>query len=145
VPSFAVRSSQLTPAAALPGNQANAEQLRQVSAAVFCAGDVLARLSGNSTGQGKGLRGGSFRIAHDASAAHVTLDQVRWTEDLAVSGKIDKPLSRTGTVRAALDFQATDGTSGRIAVQWQEGSALASAAIRGKIGAAAVVASQPAP
>jgi pimeloyl-ACP methyl ester carboxylesterase len=145
VPRFALRSAQLTPARALAGNQANAQQLRQVSAAVLCAGDVLARLGGNSTGLGAGLRGGSFRIAGDADATHVSLDQVRWTEDLSVSGKIDKPLSRSGLVRAALDLQGTDGSSGRIVIQWREGSPQPIARIRGRIGAAAVVAEQSAP
>ena len=140
-----MRSSQLTPATALAGNQANAEQLRWVSAAVLCAGDVLARLGGNSTGQGTGLRGGSFRVARVAAANHLSLDQVRWTEDLSVSGEIDEPLSRTGMVRAALDLQGTDGTSGRIVIQWREGSPRAVASIRGAIGAAAVIAEQPAP
>jgi pimeloyl-ACP methyl ester carboxylesterase len=145
VPRFALHSSQLAPATALPGNQAGTEQLRQVSAALLCAGDVLARLGGNSTGQGVGLRGGSFRIAGDAAGTHLSLDQVRWTDDVSVSGKIDKASSRTGIVRAVLELQGSDGTAGQVTIQWREGSADPSASIRGKMGTAAVVAEYPAP
>jgi hypothetical protein len=73
------------------------------------------------------------------------LNQVRWTEDLAVSGKIDKPSARTGTVRATLHLAAADGLIGDVVVEWREGIADASAAIRGTLGGAAVLAHTPAP
>ena len=145
VPRFAARASQLEPAAAIAGNRANAAQLRWVGAAVMTAGDVLARLGGNSTGQGVGLRGGSFRVVNDASTAHVALSQVRWTEDLTVSGKIDKPLARIGTVRASLHVATADGVTGELTVEWPEGVAGSSAAIRGVLGGDAVLARTPAP
>jgi pimeloyl-ACP methyl ester carboxylesterase len=66
VPRFAVHASQLEPAIAAAGNRANSAQLQFVSAAVMTAGDVLARLGGNTTGQGVGLRGGTFRVVNDA-------------------------------------------------------------------------------
>jgi pimeloyl-ACP methyl ester carboxylesterase len=145
VPRFAARASQLEPAAAIAGNRANAAQLRWVGAAVMTAGDVLARLGGNSTGQGVGLRGGSFRVVNDASTAHVALSQVRWTEDLTVSGKIDKPLARIGTVRASLHVATADGVTGELTVEWPEGVAGSSSAIRGVLGGDVVLARTPAP
>ena len=145
VPRFAARASQLEPAAAIPGNRADLAQLQWVSAAVMTAGDVLARLAGNSTGQGVGLRGGSFRVVSDASTAHVALNQVRWTDDLTVSGKIDKPLARTGTVRASLHLATADGLSGELSVQWPEGIAGSSADIHGTLGGDAVRARTSAP
>ncbi|MGC2029176.1 MAG: hypothetical protein WA642_04095 [Steroidobacteraceae bacterium] len=90
VPRFALHAAELDPAAALPGNRSGSVLLRWISAAVLTAGDVLARLDGNSTGQGVGLRGGTFRVAKDATVIHVSLDHVRWVEDLAVSGTLDK-------------------------------------------------------
>jgi pimeloyl-ACP methyl ester carboxylesterase len=145
VPRFAARASQLEPAAAIAGNRASTAQLRWVSTAVMTAGDVLARLAGNSTGQGVGLRGGSFRVVSDASTAHVALNQVRWTDDLAVSGKIDKPLARAGTVRASLQLATADGLTGELAVQWPEGVAGSSADIQGTLGGDAVRARTAAP
>ena len=145
VPRFALQTSQLEPASAIAGNRANAAQLRWASAAVMTAGDVLARLGGNSTGQGVGLRGGSFRVVNDESATHVMLNQVRWTEDLTVSGKIDRPVARTGTVRASLRLATVDGLTGELSVDWPEGIAGSSASIRGMVGDARVVAQSAAP
>jgi hypothetical protein len=145
LPRFARYAAELEPATALRGNRANAAQLRWIEAAVMTAGDVLARLPGNSTGQGVGLRGGNFRVATGASGIHVTLDQVRWTEDLAVSGSIDKGKSRVGTVRSALQLSAPDGLSGEITVEWPEGTANSTAAIRGRVAGAKVVAQTTAP
>ena len=142
---FALQASQLEPVAAIAGNRADAAQLRWVSAAVMTAGDVLARLGGNSTGQGVGLRGGDFRVVSDASTTHVILNQVRWTEDLTVSGKIDKPVARTGTVRASLHLATVDGLTGELTVVWPEGIAGSSAGIRGTFGDARVAAQSPAP
>jgi pimeloyl-ACP methyl ester carboxylesterase len=145
VPRFAVHASQLEPAVAMTGNRAGTAQLRWTSAAVMTAGDVLARLGGNSIGRGVGLRGGSFRVVNDPSNVHVTLNQVRWTEDLAVSGRIDRPVGHGGIVRARLQLAAADGPSGELSVEWPEGIAASSAAIRGTLGGAAVLAQAPAP
>jgi hypothetical protein len=106
---------------------------------------VLARLSGNSTGDGQGLRGGTFRVVNDPQTIHVVLDQVRWTEDLAVSGKIDKPAARTGTVRASLHLEATEAGSGDLTVEWPEGAVGAEASVHGRLGGAAVQARTLAP
>jgi hypothetical protein len=145
VPRFARHAAELDAAAALPGNRADAPQLRWVSAAVMTAGDVLARLSGNSRGEGVGLRGGSFRVVDRATVTHVTLDQVRWVEDLAVSGTIDKPVIHSGVVHAMLRWSMPDASTGEITVEWPEGVANSVAAIRGKVADAAVIARTAAP
>jgi pimeloyl-ACP methyl ester carboxylesterase len=145
VPRFAVHASELEPASAQPGNRVDPAQLRWVHAAVQTAGDVLARLSGNTTGVGVGLRGGSFRAVSDASMIHVALNRVQWTQDLTVSGAIDKPAARTGTVRATLQFAEAGGKAGDISVEWPEGIAASVAAVRGTVAGASVVARVPAP
>jgi pimeloyl-ACP methyl ester carboxylesterase len=145
VPRFAVHASGLDAADALPGNRADAAKLRWVSAAVLTAGDVLARLGGNSTGRGVGLRGGSFRIVNGPATLHVALDQVRWTEDLAASGTIDKPVARSGGVRASLHLAGPAGATGDLTVAWPEGSAGAIASIRGTLDGESVRARTVAP
>ncbi len=147
VPRFAVLAAELEPAAARAGNQADAAQLRWVSAAVATAGDVLARIGGNSTGHGVGLRGGSFRILTGPSGIHLSLDHVRWTEDVAVSGTIDEPQARTGVVRANLDVAAAPGDSvrGKLTLRWIKGTAAATARIHGTWAGAKVAAQTPAP
>ena len=145
VPRFAMSVSQVEPAVAAAGNEAAAAQLRWASAAVMTVGDVLARLPGNSTGAGVGLRGGSFRVVNAAPLVHVTLNQVRWTEDLAVSGTVDKPMVRSGTVRARLQLAMADAPAGELTVEWPEDSARSSAGIHGTLAGAAVHARTPAP
>jgi pimeloyl-ACP methyl ester carboxylesterase len=132
-PRFAVHAAELEAANAMPGNRADAAKLQWVSAAVLTAGDVLARVGGNSTGRGVGLRGGSFRIENGPSTLHVALNQVRWTGDLAVSGTIDKPLGRSGAVRASLHLAGAAGLNGDLTVAWVEGVAGTGASIRGTL------------
>ena len=136
VPRFALHAAQLAPATADAGNRAGVAQLQQANAAVMTAGDVLVRVSANSSGQGVGLRGGTFRIVHDAAAVHVTLDRVRWTEDVAVSGEIDRSAARGGRVRAKLQVTTTNGQNGELEVEWPEDVAGSSAVIRGALNGA---------
>ncbi len=145
LPGFAAHAAELEPASGLKGNFADAAQLKLVSAAVLTTGDVLVRLQSNSTGRGPGLRGGSFHIVRRGGHARVLLDGVRWTEDLAVSGTIDAPAGRRGTVLARLQIAGPAGLSGRLRISWQEGVAAARATIRGAFGATAVVAQTAAP
>jgi pimeloyl-ACP methyl ester carboxylesterase len=145
VPQFTRHASELDPAAPMAGNNAGASQLRWVSAAVMTAGDVLARLGANSTGQGVGLRGGTFRIVNDPSTIHVALTDVRWTEDVAVSGRIDKPVARHGVVRASLHLAVNGGAKGDLLVEWPEGVADSDARIRGTLDGTAVMARTAAP
>jgi pimeloyl-ACP methyl ester carboxylesterase len=144
LPKFAARAAELAPAGARAGNRATATQLQQVSAAVFTAGDILVRADNNSTGRGKGLRGGTFRVVHEAAATHLSLDRVRWTDDVAVSGTIDRP-ARGGEVRANLDVTGPGAQTGRLTIRWEEGVTGALATITGEFGGTAVAAREPAP
>jgi pimeloyl-ACP methyl ester carboxylesterase len=144
VPRFAVRADQLDPAIAVTGNAASRAQLQLASAAAFAAGDVLTRLPGNSTGRGRGLRGGTFAILDRGAARRITLAAVRWTDDLAVSGTIDLAADSPGIVQAHLDLAA--GTvRGHLEIRWDDAAPDAQADIQGRIGAAAVAAHMPAP
>jgi pimeloyl-ACP methyl ester carboxylesterase len=145
VPRFAKRVAELDPAIALQGNSADAAQLRLVAAAVLTVGDVLARADSNSTDRGKGLRGGSFQIARHGDSLEIVVDRVRWTDDLEVSGTIDKPAGYTSTVRARLDALCPGGAAGRLKIHWEEGLADARALIAGEVNGNAVAAQMPAP
>jgi hypothetical protein len=84
-------------------------------------------------------------VVNAAPLVHVTLNQVRWTEDLAVSGTVDKPMVRSGTVRARLQLAMADAPAGELTVEWPEDSARSSAGIHGTLAGAAVHARTPAP
>ena len=142
---FSVESRDLTPATELPGNSASPRQLRIVSAALQTAGDLLARVDANSTNHGRGLRGGTFRLKRSGAEVRIELDQVRWTRDVAVSGRILRSSRRHGTVRAFLRVSTAEDPIGRLTVQWQEEIDHSQARVRGSFGISKVVAASPAP
>lgn len=144
VSAFARRLGELVPAHALSGNVAGTEQLRAVSGAVLTAGDVIARIDSNTSGTGPGLRGGTFSITAVAAGYLLTLHEVRWTEDLAVSGTISWP-GRKGAARADLALKTAAGLSGSLHILWTEGAGHALAQVRGHLGDAAVAADMAAP
>jgi hypothetical protein len=71
------------------------------------------------------------------------LKDVRWTEDVTVSGTIDWP-GRTGEVHAQLAVSSAAG-NGALEASWPEGVSGPRATVRGTLGAHAVVAEAPAP
>jgi hypothetical protein len=145
VGSFARRAAELEPAQGLASNQASDRELRFASAAVLTAGDVVTRLRTNSSGQGVGLRGGRFAIIERNGEQVVNLDAVRWTEDLAVSGSLEKTLDRPGRVRAHLKLAGADSLDGILEIVWDDDEPDAVADVRGTLGGARVAARMPAP
>jgi pimeloyl-ACP methyl ester carboxylesterase len=142
VPAFAVKAADVAPATAEVGNAGTEADLRLASAAAETAGDVLARYFVNSGGSGVGLRGGTFTFeAFDAGYAF-TLDQIRWTEDLTVSGTIRWDQS-TGDVTAELTLAGA--ATGTLALAWNDRDMDAMARITGTIDGRAVAAERIAP
>ncbi|HEY2341264.1 MAG TPA: alpha/beta hydrolase, partial [Steroidobacteraceae bacterium] len=86
VPRFARRLHELVPAKALAGNEAKEESLRAVTATLLTCADVITRAAENGVGRGMGLRGGTYAVAEEGEGYRLTLHQVRWTNDLPVSG-----------------------------------------------------------
>jgi pimeloyl-ACP methyl ester carboxylesterase len=143
VPRFARRLHELAPARALAGNEAREESLRAVTATLLTCADVITRAAENGVGRGVGLRGGTYVVAEAGEGYRLTLQQVRWTNDLPVSGRIDWP-GRSGTVRAMLDVHAPQA-SGRLELSWPEGETNARAHIRGTLNGKVTLAEAPAP
>jgi pimeloyl-ACP methyl ester carboxylesterase len=144
VPRFARSAAELAPAHAGPDNAAGEAALRVVSAALYTCEDVVTRAVAKGAGAGVGLRSGSFTAAAAAAGLHITLDAVRWTEDVAVSGTLDWT-GRAGMVRGTLHVKGPQGANGNLEVEWAEGSSQPRAAISGKLGGESLVAEAPAP
>jgi pimeloyl-ACP methyl ester carboxylesterase len=142
LPRFAQRAAQLSAAQAASGNEASLEQLRLVSAALYAGEDVITRAAENGAGEGAGLRGGTFTATAVGEGYRLTLRAVRWTEDVAVSGRIDWA-GRDGTVQAHLELRSAQG-DGTLELSWRDGSD-APALARGVLGGRQVVAMAPAP
>jgi pimeloyl-ACP methyl ester carboxylesterase len=150
VPLFATRADQLQPVRGLPGNAADGSRLKAAMAAVMTTGDVLARVNGNSSGYGRGLRGGSYTLTRGVHGIRLTLDKVRFVDDIAISGIVRRAVNRGGTVHAALQVWSVDESAaphleGRLQVQWNESEAEPQAHIRGVLSAVRIAAQTAAP
>ena len=150
VSQFATRAEQLPPVTALPGNTADAYRLKAAMAAVMTAGDVLARVNGNTSGHGRGLRGGSYTLTRGAHGIRLNLDKVQFVEDIAISGIVQRAANRGGVVHADLQVWSVDESTaphleGPLQVQWNEAEAEPQARIRGALRATVVAAQTAAP
>lgn len=144
VPRFVRHVSELDPAEPRTGNEASNAALRSAAVALLTCADVITRAMENGAGLGVGLRGGSFTAVTVAEGYRLALSEVRWSEDLAVSGDIDWP-GRSGTVRAHLKLRGPGALRGTLELEWPEGVAASRATVRGELGGQAVSATAPAP
>jgi pimeloyl-ACP methyl ester carboxylesterase len=129
---FARTSQELSPAQALPGNQADDRLLREIMAALQTSSDALIRAQMNGAGKFVGLRGGSFSVESRGDGYRLTLREVRWSEDVTVSGQIDSRGTRQA-VRAVLSLRDATGRHGTLSMRWQSDDAQAIASLRGRI------------
>jgi pimeloyl-ACP methyl ester carboxylesterase len=144
VPFFPLLAAQAIPATPGSGNTADAHELAVVSAAIQTAGDVQARWYINYSGTDSGLRGGTWTWKQPSEVAFFTLDAVRWTTDLAVSGTmVWNQIS--GAIRADLQFTADDGTTGTLSAVWNDQQSQLPAQLTGTVAGQTVAASMPAP
>ncbi len=117
-PKFAAAVAQLTPPEALAGNQADVEDLQAAAAALETVGDVFARFI-LTVGHGAGLRGGSFTYVQESDGYTFTLDSVRWTDDLEVSGSL-RWLTASGDVVAGATLRRNGQVIGRLQFAWND-------------------------
>ncbi|MBA3810385.1 MAG: alpha/beta fold hydrolase [Caulobacteraceae bacterium] len=144
VPFFPLQAADAVAAKPEAGNAAGARERSLASAAVQTAGDAMARWYVNYSGVDLGLRGGSWTFRQDGPVARFTLDHTRWTQDLAVSGRLAWN-QHDGAVTASLTFVADDGTTGAVEVAWNDQATLAQARLTGAVGGHALEATMPAP
>jgi pimeloyl-ACP methyl ester carboxylesterase len=143
VPRFAKTSAALAPVDAVRGNRADRRALQLASGALETAGDVFARFL-VTFGIGSGLRGGEFTYVRDGEGYTFTLDAVKWTEDLAVSGTMTWNL-RTGVVTADLKLKQYGKPIGRLDIEWNDIPGNSLATLEGTIGGERVRARRIAP
>lgn len=141
VAGFRRRAGEMPLATPIAGNEADAATLSLAAAAVATADDAVDRLeSRQGDGKAPGLRGGSFTTAKTAGGTRLTLDRLRWAEDLAVSGTIEAPDGQ-GTVTAELSIEGR----GTLTASWPVMAASTRVRITGAIDGKPVMAEMPAP
>jgi pimeloyl-ACP methyl ester carboxylesterase len=144
VPFFPRRAKDATPAGPSFSSTARTQDLALASAAVQTAGDVIARWYINYTGTGAGLHGGRWSYTGSALVPRFTLKNVRWVEDLAVSGTAEWN-GNTGAVIARLTYKNAKGETAKLTAQWNDRDTNAVAQLAGTVGDRTIRASMPAP
>jgi pimeloyl-ACP methyl ester carboxylesterase len=147
VPRFATAAAQLDPPRALSGNEGTATDLRVAAAAAYALGDVLDLYWANYTGQGVGLRGGTWNyVSNQAGSEYLfTMNGVRWTEDVAVSGQFTWSYYKPGAVRGKIVVTGPEGESGELTVHFDSREPDAQASLAGQIGGRKILATMYAP
>ena len=143
VPRFARTSSGLAPARQGRVVRSSVADRRVVAAAVMAAGDVITRWFVNYSGDGKGLRGGSFAYTGDDVVAF-RLSRLAFARDVEVSGPLRWDRD-TGALRAVLVVDGPGGRDGRLTVSWNDWRPAAKATVRGSLGGRPVRLVTPAP
>jgi pimeloyl-ACP methyl ester carboxylesterase len=142
VPAFSRTLGDVTAASPLPGNDAPLKERSAAAAAVLAAADVLARSYAFSSSAGSGLRGGSYAASPGNAIDRATLSSIRWTNDLAVSGRAELD-ARTAAAHAKL--AVAGAATGTLGAEWPTTGRRAQAIMEGTIDGFTLRARMPAP
>ena len=144
VPRFTRKATELEPLTAAAGNQANEAERRIAASGLEAVGDVIARYYVTFNSVGSGLRGGGFTYAATAVGYDFDLQGVRWTEDVAVSGKISWDMN-AAVITAQVVLTSAGQTVGALSIRWKDADINAMASVTGRIKGARLVAQRIAP
>ncbi|MBN9608437.1 MAG: hypothetical protein BGO26_19625 [Actinobacteria bacterium 69-20] len=114
VAAFPATAARAPTPRAMPGSRGSVLDRKIAGVAESAVLDAVyhsARMTGTT---GRGLHGGTYRVSHAAGATTFTLQGVRFTEDVAVSG--DVRLDSANRLTAALTVVGPRGTRGRFEV-----------------------------
>jgi hypothetical protein len=144
VPRFARRAQELTALEPLAGDQSTAEQRRIAAAALETVGDVIAQWYATVGTHLHGLRGGRFSYVETADGYDFALKELRWTEDLAVSGIVSWNMN-TNIVTAQVTISSRGVPAGTLRLRWNDADYHATARVQGQVNGATVNARRIAP
>jgi pimeloyl-ACP methyl ester carboxylesterase len=142
VAKFAHYARELDPATPLPGNEADQDELKLVSAAVQTLGDALARWA--LTGKGVGLWGGKFAYRNAGKYTTYRMHDLRFVQDVRVSGSADWNVAYPREITARVKLRA-GSVRGAITIKWNSRQPNAQAGIQGRVGRKRVAATMYAP
>ncbi len=145
LPKFVLTALEVEPAIASAGNEGTDADLRVAAAAAFTVGEVLARWWVNFTGDGVGLRGGTYSYSGSGNTTNFTLDNVRWVQDLPVSGTMTWGYAWPGEVVAHVSIKRPGMTPAELDFKWLSHVPRAQVAIKGTISGHRIEATMYAP
>jgi hypothetical protein len=117
---------------AAASNEATSDMQRLAALAVATAGDTVtypARRGQNTAG----LRGGTIASSKKGGPRVLMLRNVRYAEDIAVSGAVTIPKDPKGEIVAEITATADDGARVRLTARWSPLAAGAVAAVQGTV------------
>jgi pimeloyl-ACP methyl ester carboxylesterase len=144
VPLFARLSSELAPLEALKDNQASEAQLRIATSGLEAVGDVIARWYVTYNDFDRGLRGGKFTYTTSRTGYIFTLTELKWTDDVAVSGTVSWD-QVSNLIKAEVTLKKANAQIGTLQIRWNDGDIDAMASVRGEIEGATLIARRIAP
>ena len=144
VPLFARLSSELAPLEPLKENQANEAHLRIAASGLEAVGDVIARWYINYSNFDRGLRGGTFTYTTSGTGSVFTLADLKWTEDIAVSGTVSWD-QVSNIIEAQVTLKKAGTQIGTLQIRWNDADIDAMASVTGKIDGATLIARRIAP
>jgi pimeloyl-ACP methyl ester carboxylesterase len=144
VPLFARLASELAPLEALKGNQANSAQLRIATSGLEAVGDVIARWYATYSNFDLGLRGGKFTYTTSGTGYVFTLTNLRWTEDVAVSGTVSWNRNNS-IIQGQVTLNRAGTQIGTLQIRWNDADIDAMASVSGEIEGATLIARRIAP
>ena len=144
VPLFARMASELASLEPLKGNLATDDQQRIAAAGLETVGDVIARWYVTYNSEDSGLRGGKFTYQVGDSGYVFTLTDLKWTEDVAVSGTVSWDQG-SNIITANVTLMSAGAQAGSLQIHWNDGDIDAMASVTGEIQGAALVAQRIAP
>jgi hypothetical protein len=144
VPLFARLASELAPLEALKGNQANEAQRRIAASGLETVGDVIARWYATYNDFDRGLRGGKFTYTTSRTGYVFTLTELKWTQDVAVSGTVSWD-QVSNIITAHVTLKSAGAQVGTLQIRWNDADIDAMASVTGEIQGATLIARRIAP
>jgi pimeloyl-ACP methyl ester carboxylesterase len=143
LPMFAMSATDLVPARSGHGDHSRRIDRHVAVAAAFSAADAMQRWTNGFSGEGVGLRGGSFTSTGDPDV-RLHLVKLEWVDDVRVTGTVRWDRT-TGEVVARLAVAGPATQHGEVVIRWNELRPRSVATIGGRIGGRNMVATMPTP
>jgi pimeloyl-ACP methyl ester carboxylesterase len=144
VPRFAVTAGELAPLNALKGDKTSDAQRRIAAAGLETVGDVIARYYVTFNYVDTGLRGGGFTYAASDTGYDFTLNGLKWTKDVAVSGTVSWDQT-SNIITAQVTLKSGGAQVGTLQIRWNDADINARATVKGTIQGATLNAERIAP
>ena len=143
LPAFAMSATDLVPAQSGPGDHSRRIDRQVAVAAAFSATDAMQRWTNGFSGEGVGLRGGTFTSTGDPDVK-LRLVKFEWVDDVRITGTVRWDRT-TGEVVARLSVAGSSTQHGDVVIRWNELRPGPVATIGGRIGGRNIVATMPTP